>query len=265
VGNATWGNEADFFRFANPSKLQTAIPLIVSVFIGEILFPATGWLLARISNAVDVGTFTKFMNDYSFGNAPWITAAVLTIAYFALNDGNLYGAVNGLEDFWKAKRHHLVLALVAIGSLFSVVLSHYSNALDTVAIFSAVLLPCATVIIMYEYYFAHKIANKKLSFQSLQNLLVWVQPDDYKPASFCWSALIALFSGWVVAVATSGAFPQLAALHSGVWILYSWGSSFAVYGLLRLIVMRLAIKSTIPTELAPVAIGLQETPLSSNE
>lgn len=238
-----WGNEADFFRFGHPSKVHTAIPLVISILIGEVLFPATGWLLGRISHTSDIGAFTRFINDYSFGHLPWVAALVLTVSYFALNDGNLYGAINGLEDFWKAKRHNLVLALVAVGAVLAVILSFYSNALDMLATFNAVLLPCATIVIMFEHYLSHKLSIDKRRVEFLERLSVKFPLEETKPSSFCWNAVIALFAGWLVALATSGTVPQLKSLNNGVWILYAWGSSFVVYGFLRMLTIKRASTS----------------------
>jgi purine-cytosine permease-like protein len=238
VGSSMWGNEPDFFRFGKPSKFKTVLPLVVSVLIGQILFPVTGWLLGRISNAADIGAFTKFMNAYSFGHNPWLAAFVLAVSYFALNDGNLYGAINGLEDFWKTRRHRLVLALVVAGAALAVVLSRYSNALDVVATFGAVLLPCATIVVIFEYYLAHKVSTGMRPAEFLQLLSTKLEPEKTRATAFCWAAVLALFVGWAVAVATSGTIPQLKSLNNGVWILYAWGSSFVVYGIFRTLLSR---------------------------
>lgn len=269
IGASMWGNEADFFRFGQSSKIKTMIPIVVSVLIGELLFPVTGWLLARISGAQDAGAFTKFMNDYTFGHAPWLAAVALLAGYFALNDGNLYGAINGLENLWRTTRHKLVLALVALGSVFAVVFSYYASALDAIATLNGVLLPCVTMIISFEYFFSHKILGHKPDLHYLQNIIgKFHLPSSAEAPRFCWVAATALSIGWAIGIATSGIFPQLKALNAGVWILYAWLSSFAVYGFLRAIKIHKAKQALHAAELAfkaPAATHESTVALSDSE
>jgi purine-cytosine permease-like protein len=136
IGNATWGNEADFFRYGKSSKMLTLLPLVASVILGTLLFPTTGWLLGHTSGASETAAFTKFMNDYTFGT-PWLAILALTIGYFALNDGNLYGAINAFENIWKIKRHNAVLFLVLLAAVLAVGLTYCPNALDTLASLSS--------------------------------------------------------------------------------------------------------------------------------
>lgn len=241
VGDSIWGNEADFFRYAKTSKLATIIPLLVSVFIGEILFPVTGWMLGRASGATDVASFTKFMNDYSFGHAPWLAAFVLIVSYFAVNDGNMYGSINGLENLWRTKRHNVVLLLVGLGSVLAYVLSFYASALDAIATLNSILLPCVTMIIIFDYFIADKISaggvvGRRLSSAKLRISQNWGYGATGDPAggvdrSFYGLATLSLILAWTVGTATSGIFPQLKSLNVGVWILYAWCTGFALYAI----------------------------------
>jgi hypothetical protein len=51
--------------------------------------------------------------------------------------------------------------------------------------------------------------------------------------AMCIGAAAAVVASWAVGIATSGVIPQLKFLNSGVWILYPWFSSFAIYGAFR--------------------------------
>jgi purine-cytosine permease-like protein len=252
IGNCMWGNEADFFRYSKSSKVATAIPLIVSILIGEILFPTAGWLLGRISHASDVASFTKFMNDYSFGNAPWVAAFVLTTSYFAVNDGNLYGAINGLENLWKSKRHNLVLVLVLVSAALSIVLSRYANALDTIATLNAVILACATIIVMFEYFLSERIFGYGLINSSSSSFQAGAFPGSGKIAT--WS----LFAAWGVGLLTSGVIPQLKQFNLSLWILYPWFTAFFAYGIGRLISSRTELSSALPIYLRTRELASEE-------
>ncbi len=259
IGNCMWGNEADFFRYGKFSKFATAIPLMISMLIGEILFPITGWLLGRVSQATDVGSFTKFMNDYTFGHAPWLAALVLTIAYFAVNDGNLYGAINGLENLWKAKRHKLVLVLILVAAGLTIVLSRYANSLDVIATLNAVILACATMIVMFEYFLANRIFGDRANMQFMKVNSSNSQSEDKLALPNSGKiALWALFLGWTVGIVTSGVYPQLRQFNFSLWVLYPWCTSFIAYGVGRLIssksilttsaLSKLGAKSSLVTE-----------------
>jgi purine-cytosine permease-like protein len=242
IGNCMWGNEADFFRYSKSSKLATAVPLMISMLIGEILFPVTGWLLGRMSHATDVGSFTKFMNDYTFGNATWLAVFVLTAAYFAINDGNLYGAINGLENLWQSKRHNLVMALVLISAGLSLILSRHANSLDVIATIGAVPLACATMIVMFEYFLADKLFGGNANMKSSR---LYSQSDGTVIGPL-WgkSALAALFLGWTVGILTSGIIPQLKQFNFSLWILYPWFTSFIAYGIGRFFSSRDALTTS---------------------
>ena len=232
IGNATWGNEADFFRYGKSSKMLTLVPLVASAIFGTLLFPTTGWLLGHVSGSTDTAAFTKFMNDYTFGT-PWLAALALTIGYFALNDGNLYGAINALENIWKTRRHNAVLLLVVLGGFLATGLSYCPNALDTLASLNCVLLPCVTMIVICEFFvvrpFLQRIPNLQIYEEAAESKFVVTESRR----TMCMLATVALIISWAVGIATSGAIPHLKFLNSGIWILYSWCSSFTLYGIFR--------------------------------
>ena len=68
IGFAVWGNEQDYWRFSKPGIWRSAIPLIVSIVIGQIVFPLAGWLIARTSGATEYGDTITFMSNYCFGS-----------------------------------------------------------------------------------------------------------------------------------------------------------------------------------------------------
>ena len=107
-----WGNEPDFWRFGKPKLIFTAVPLLITILIGQIIFPLSGWMLAKLSAVSNLSAATAAVNNFSFGAWSMVAAVVLTASYFAAGDANLYGAINAIENLYLFKRRRLVLALM---------------------------------------------------------------------------------------------------------------------------------------------------------
>ncbi len=67
IGFGVWGNEADYWRYSKINKSYVAWSFAISLAIGEVIFPVTGWLVARMSGVTDYMAATNYMNAYSFG------------------------------------------------------------------------------------------------------------------------------------------------------------------------------------------------------
>lgn len=98
VGFAVWGNEPDYWRYGKPNKWLAALPLTVALVIGQMIFPVTGWMISRLSGITEYGAATNYMNNYAFGGIAAVAAIVLSVAYCASNDSNLYGMINAIEN-----------------------------------------------------------------------------------------------------------------------------------------------------------------------
>ncbi len=225
VGYSVWGNEADYWRYGKPSKRHIVSPLIVSLFIGALLFPVTGWLLAYMTGVTDYASATKLMNNYAFGGLSIVAASVLIISYVAVNDSSLYGAINALQNVAPIPRKRMTAGLAFAGSLTAAALSNYSKNFEDVASLSCVFLPSATVIICTELYLVgkhHKIPGELGRVPAFEDLPI-----------VRWSAVLALIIGCSVGVITAGLVPVLPQLHGGVPALQAWLTSMFIYIILR--------------------------------
>lgn len=101
IGYAVWGNELDYWRFSRPKVMDSTIPLAVALIIGQVIFPVTGWLVARLSGVTEYGAATALMNQYSVGGLSILAAIVLGASYFACNDSNLFGSLQAAEHLKK--------------------------------------------------------------------------------------------------------------------------------------------------------------------
>jgi purine-cytosine permease-like protein len=224
IGYSVWGNEADYWRFGKPSRSHIMLPLLVSVMIGELIFPVTGWLLAYMTKIDTYAGATALMNNYAFGGMSIIAALVLIISYVAVNDSSLYGAINALQNIAPVPRKRMVAGLAILGSVTAGVLSGMTKNFEDVASLSCVVLPSATVIILTELF----LVSKEHKSSELSRVLPFEQLPKVR-----WSAVLALIAGCGTGVVTSGLFPGCEMLHVGVPALQAWAVSLGSYLVLR--------------------------------
>lgn len=225
VGYAIWGNEADYWRYSKKKIRCLLPPLVVSLAIGEVLFPLTGWMLARLTGVTEFNAATELMTNYTLGGLSWVAAIVLAVSYFAVNDSGLYGAINGFENLVSLPRRQVVALLTVVSSVMAFFMADFSRAFDVVCLFSSILLPSSTVIVMAEYFLFRTRSQRQNQMHKVVALAAL--PRLSVPA------ILALLAAYTVGIATAGIFPQLESLHMGVCSLQGWLAGLAVYCLLR--------------------------------
>jgi cytosine permease len=223
IGYSSWGNEADYWRFAKPKRRQILIPLVMALLVGEILFPLTGWMFGRMGGSHS--TAGNLMDNFAFGGVPIISAVVLFVTYFAVNDSTLYGAINALENVLTMNRLKVTTILTLTGALAAAVLCDMSQNFERVASLSCIVLPCATVVIMLEQFL---ISREKGSSDEVTNV-----PCFADLPSIRWKAVVALLVGCAVGIATAGIFPGSEPWHVGVPALQAWIACLITYLCLR--------------------------------
>lgn len=225
IGYGVWGNEADYWRYGKPKAWQTVIPLVVSLAIGELIFPVAGWMLAKTTGVTDYAAATALMNQYAFGGVTLIAATVLSVTYFAVNDSGLYGAINALENIREMPRRCVVALLTLSGALVAAALSFNGKAFELVTTISSIVLPCATVVILAEHFILRKWWTVESNFDRVVSLSEL--PSVKVPA------LLAVLAGFLVGVLTSGLIDGLKSFHVGVCSLQAWIATLLVYLPLR--------------------------------
>lgn len=227
IGFAAWGNEMDYWKFSKGGSLRSAIPLTVAVMIGQVIFPVSGWLVARMTGLTESGPATTFLNDFSFGGMAIAGVLILAASYFAANDSNMFGSCMAIETL-RPINHRVGVAIMAVvGAIMAAFLSVADSAktLEVIAALNCVLMPTPTVIILTEWLLREQVFRTGWDFSTISSI------SDLP--SIRWPATLSLLAGICVGVATAGILPALEPLHVGICPVQAWLTSAVVYVLFR--------------------------------
>ena len=229
IGFAVWGNEPDYWRYSKPNKKFVVYSLIAALLVGEVIFPATGWMVARLSGITDYITATNYMNVYSFGGVALFAALVLIANYCAANDSNMYGMINALENLKRLPHKVAVIILAGASSAFAAWLAQAgsSRSLESIASLNCVIIPVMTVIMIIEEFVIKRLYN-------LPDNSSVVVPMNELPA-IRWPAFIASHLGLLVGICTAGVIPGLESLFVGICSVQSWLVAAVAYYVMRVV------------------------------
>jgi purine-cytosine permease-like protein len=232
IGFGVWGNEADYWRYSKVNKKYVAWSFAVSLCIGEVIFPITGWMVAKLSGITDYTAATDYMNAYSFGGVAIFAALVIIANYFAANDSNMYGMINNLENIAPVRQKSGVFGLALLSSALAFWLATAGSAesLTSIASLNCVILPVMTVIMFTELFIVKKYWLNDNDISAVLAL------DTLPP--FKWPALIASSIGISVGVLTAGVIPGLQSLCFGVCSVQAWLVGGFIYLFLRYLQVR---------------------------
>ncbi len=227
IGFAVWGNEQDYWRYSKPGILRSAIPLLLAIVIGQIIFPLAGWFIARASGSIDYPSTLAFMSNYCFGGIAIVGLLILTADYFSTNDSSLFGgavAVGSLVPL----THTLSVAVFAIsGAVGAALLSltDMTQSLSALVSINCVILPTPTIIMVTEWCLQERVFRSNSLTQNT---------NDFKqlPAVHI-PAIVALIGGIAIGIATSGLISILDFCHFGIAALNAWLTSVVIYVPLR--------------------------------
>ena len=156
IGFAMWGNEPDFWRFGKPRFIW---PLPTYIFAGFsfVLFTMAGWMMEQLAKTGDSAAVFRFTVHYSLFGAFWLAWIIATVSQIAINDGNYYESVNAGQNLiggWHRWRRPFTCLLVAGGGVIAadLVNFHFINGWFKVAVFLAITVPCATVIMAVDHF-----------------------------------------------------------------------------------------------------------------
>lgn len=231
IGYSVWGNEPDFWRHGKPCVGRTALPLIVALAFGWVIFGTTGWMLARGTGVTDASLASDYAYAVTFGGNAIAGIIVLSASYFAFADSCLYGAINAWETLVPTPRRRAAAVFAILGATvaFLYALSGSTKAIESVASLSCILLPLPMVIVLSDWLFLSKSRHAPEHPE--------IDPDC---ATSPWPASIAFFVGATVGLTTSGFIPHTEALNVGICPLQAWLSAAVTY-----LVLALRAKSTV--------------------
>ena len=240
IGSVMWGNEPDTWRWGKPKFFWPTLPYVVALAIGLILFVMGGWMMAEISGAgpFDFGPAFKATVEYSLFGALWLGGVVATVLQFAINDGNYYEMVNAGQNVvghapgWK--RWYTCLVMAAIAALVSWWFVHDPNIelrFFKVAGWSAIALPCATVVMCADQFLLPRLLGVNRSVERI--------PSWRSAGAGNWPAIVAVvvalaFGAWGLLL-----FPgQTSAPNLGLVPVEAWLLAGVLYVVLAALVAR---------------------------
>jgi purine-cytosine permease-like protein len=99
VGLSTWGNEPDIFRYAKPGRASWHnVPTIAIPYVlGSFLFPVMGYMIAALSDQPAFSASIKYFASFTLFGLGGLMMVVLLVNQWAVQDGNLYIAINGAQ------------------------------------------------------------------------------------------------------------------------------------------------------------------------
>ena len=225
VGFSVWGNEPDYWRYAKPKLSHSVWPLLASLLIGCVLFPIAGWFFAHQSGITEGAAATAYLTKYSMGGFTLLAVLIISAAYFAANDSNMYGAINALENMAKMPQRVTVFILAAIGAVLAYWLagSGATKALEGICSLNSVILPLPTVVMCCEWYYQTRVLKEVPFFTNI--------PDFASLPGMRWPAFWAAVLGMTVGIGSSGIIPGVESF--GIPSIQSWILAIIVFFILR--------------------------------
>ncbi len=163
IGVAMFGNEPDIFRYARSDRGHNVISLTFGYGLGMLVFPVAGYLMAELSGATTLGATLHYFTQFSLFGLTALAAVVFTINLVALNDANLYEAVNAVQNFLRGRRRVETVILLGILGLGIAVFMERSNSVQNnffiVAGICAIFLPSTTIVMALDVFLLEKLSG----------------------------------------------------------------------------------------------------------
>jgi purine-cytosine permease-like protein len=198
------------------------------------VFPVAGYLMAELSSASDLGGTMKFFTQFSLFGLTALAVVVFTINLFALNDANLYEAVNAVQNFLRGRRRvETVLALGVAGAVVAVLMQR-SNSLQSnffiIANICAVFLPCTTIVMALDVFLLARLSGLRRTAGRDGAALATVSWEAASPGNV--AGIVAIMAGLIVGAITGGLIPGTAGFgktNIGIPALEAWLTASVIY------------------------------------
>jgi hypothetical protein len=230
VGLSTWGNEPDIFRYAKAGrKSWWNIPtLAISYFLGSFIFPIMGYMIATLSDQSDFAASIKYFANFTLFGLSGLMMVVLLVNQWAVQDGNLYIAINGAQNLlsWipRWRRQYTVLGLGLAAALLTYILPSLTQTFTYVTGIGAVTVPVASTIMAMDVFVVPRLFGLR---RPLYRVASWAEL-----AAANWPAIIALVAGTAVGAFTAGLVPGTPGFghtYVGFPALQAWVTGAVVY------------------------------------
>ena len=239
IGFATYGNEPDLFRYAKPRLSACVPPLVAGLFVGQILFPVAGWIIAARVQSADFGKGVSEAVGFSLFGFAFLAFVLATATQVAVNDANYYESLNAGQNLlggWHRWRRIFTCLIIAAGGGFMAwwVPQSLDNFFRAVT-FLAVAVPSATVIMYTDQLLLPRLSGIR---RDLSRVPSWNQA-----AVANWPAIIALVAAVLFGSYGSGILPGQAGSPLNGWgvvPLEAWVLGGVLYAVLAVGLARVA-------------------------
>jgi purine-cytosine permease-like protein len=227
VGLSTWGNEPDFFRYAKPGRgsLWNLPTVIISYAVGAFVFPIMGYMVAALSNQPDFGPSISFFISFTMFGSALLGIVVIVINQWAVQDGNLYIAVNGAQNllsrFPSWRRQYTVVGLGLIAAVLTFYLPNLQDTFTIVTSIGSTTVPVASTIMAMDLFIVPRLFGIN---RPMHRVAKW---DELSFAN--WPAIVALSAGTLVGLYTAGLIPVLNTDYIGLPAVQAWLTGAVVY------------------------------------
>jgi purine-cytosine permease-like protein len=230
IGLSTWGNEPDIFRYSNPGRASWwNIPtLVIPYFLGAFLFPIMGYLVASLANNPNFAPSIRYFANFTLFGAAGVMMVVLLVNQWAVQDGNLYIAINGAQNLlsWipRWRREYTVVGLGLAAAGLTYVLPSLTRTFNIVTGIGAVTVPVASTIMALDVFVLPKLWGLR---RPLHRVASWNEL-----AIGNWPGIAALIAGTAVGAVTGGLIPGTSGFgvtYIGSPPIQAWATGAVVY------------------------------------
>jgi purine-cytosine permease-like protein len=230
VGLSTWGNEPDIFRYAKAGRASwwNVPAIVIPYFVGAFLFPIMGYLIAMVSNQPDFSASIKYFANFTLFGLAGLMLVVLLVNQWAVQDGNLYIAINGAQNLlsriprWRRQYTVIGLGLAAAGLTY--ILPSLTKTFNIVTGIGAITVPVASTIMAMDVFVVPRLFGLR---RPLYRVATWSEL-----ALANWPAIVALVCGTAVGAFTGGLVPGTSGFghtYIGFPALQAWVTGAVVY------------------------------------
>ena len=233
IGLSTWGNEPDIFRYSKPGRASWwNIPtLAIPYFLGAFLFPIMGYLVAALANNSNFAPSIRYFANFTLFGAAGVMMIVLLVNQWAVQDGNLYIAINGAQNLlsWipRWRRQYTVIGLGLAAAGLTYVLPSLTRTFNIVTGIGAVTVPVASTIMALDVFVLPRLWGLN---RPLHRVASWNEL-----AIGNWPGIVALIAGTAVGAVTGGLIPGTSGFgvtYIGSPPIQAWATGAVVYLLL---------------------------------
>jgi purine-cytosine permease-like protein len=230
VGLSTWGNEPDIFRYAKAGRASwwNVPTLAIPYFLGAFIFPIMGYLIATLSSQPDFSASIKYFANFTLFGVAGLMMVVLLVNQWAVQDGNLYIAINGAQNLLSRipgwRRQYTVVGLGLLAAGLTYILPSLTKTFNIVTGIGAVTVPVASTIMAMDVFVVPRLFGLR---RPLYRVASWSEL-----AAANWPAIVALLAGTAVGVYTGGLIPGTSGFgktYIGFPPLQAWVTGAVVY------------------------------------